>query len=257
MTVCSEVQFTAYDKSVAEVLNALNASDILSKQKFILIKPNLINASLPPITTPVACCEAIVQYIRGCAPGATIVIAEGCGPPNLETFEVFETLGYSKLSQSMDIELIDLNHALLCKRENPQAMVFKEMYLPKVLFTHYVISVPMLKAHSIATITGALKNMVGCLPPQYYSRKGHWKKAATHDDMHASIIDINHYRKPDLSIMDASIGLCEYHLGGAHCNPPVGKMLASFDPLALDRRAAELLDLDWREIGHLEEGVEY
>jgi uncharacterized protein (DUF362 family) len=112
--------------------------------------------------------------------------------------------------------------------------------------------VPVLKAHSYSEITGTLKNMIGLAPPKYYSgRFGSWKKAVFHGRMHESIVDLNRYRTPDLSLMDATVGMPDFHLGGAHCDPPVNKILASFDPLAIDRRSAELLGFRWQSIGHL------
>ncbi len=130
--------------------------------------------------------------------------------------------------------------------------VFPEMYLPEILFTHYLVSVPVLKAHSFSKITGTLKNMIGAAPPKHYSGKyGSWKKAVFHGDMHASITELNLYRTPDLSLMDATIGLPEFHLGGRQCDPPMNKLIAGFDPLEVDRKAAELLGFDWHGINHL------
>jgi len=117
--------------------------------------------------------------------------------------------------------------------------------------THFIISVPVLKAHSLALMTGSMKNMMGFAPPRHYQQGGHWKKSAFHAHMHESVIELNRYRAPELSVMDASVGLREYHLGGAHCSPPANRILASLDARALDRRAAGLLGLDWRRVPHL------
>lgn len=126
------------------------------------------------------------------------------------------------------------------------------MILPEILFSHWLISVPVLKAHSLSMITGTLKNMVGVVPPRHYAgREGIWNKASLHRDLHQAIVDLNRYRCPDLTVMDASVGLASFHLGGPECAPPVGRILAGTDPLHLDRRAAELLALDWRDIPHL------
>ena len=138
------------------------------------------------------------------------------------------------------------------KRARNDRCVFSEIYLPEIAFTHFVISVPVLKAHSLAMLTGALKNMMGFAPPKYYGEQsGGWKKSAFHADMQEALLDLIHYRSPDLAIMDASVGLSDYHLGGRHCDPPVGKILAGFDPMAVDRKAADLLGLDWKNIRHL------
>lgn len=245
------VDFTSFAESVAIALDALGAREVLAKQSAVLIKPNLINSSPSPVTTPVACCEAIVEYVRACSK-ADVVIGEGCGDPSLETRDVFDALGYTELSSRLDVPLIDLNTAPLRTLANPDCSTFPEMHLPDHVFTHYLVSVPVLKAHSLADVTGTLKNMMGIAPPEHYSGvRGFWKKAVFHRKMQQSIIELNRYRTPDLTLMDASVGLAEYHLGGAHCDPPIGKLLAGYDPIEVDRRGAALLGMDWHDIGHL------
>jgi uncharacterized protein (DUF362 family) len=247
----AEVEFESYARSVPEVLDAAGAAEVLREQTAVLIKPNLINASPFPVTTPVECVEAVVLYVRACSEAA-IVVGEGCGDAHLETDEVFRRLGYAELAQRHAVELIDLNHAPLRKLQDDSCTVFQEMYLPEIAFSHYLVSVPVLKAHSYAEITGTLKNMMGLAPPRYYSgRFGTWKKAVFHDRMHQSIIDLNRYRTADLSLMDATVGLAEFHLGGRRCEPPVNRLIAGFDPVAVDRRSAELLGLKWQRIAHL------
>ena len=247
----AQLEFTSYRDSIPRILDAIGAAGVLKEQTAVLIKPNLVNASSPPVTTPVECVEAIVEYVRACSE-ATIVVGEGCGDMNLETDEVFDRLGYRELADRQAVELIDLNHAPLRKLENKDCPVFAEMYLPEIALSHYLISVPVLKAHSFSEITGTLKNMIGLAPPKYYSGKfGSWKKAVFHGKMHESIVDLNRYRTPDLSLMDATVGMPDFHLGGAHCDPPLNRLIAGFDPVAVDRMGAELLGLEWRSIDHL------
>ena len=245
------VDFSSYHESMSRALDSTGAREILAKQSAILIKPNLINATPHPVTTPVRCCEALVEYIRTYS-RAEIIIAEGCGDPSFDTDEIYDILGYRELSRRHGIALVDLNESPLRKLKNRNCPVFPEIYLPEIVFTHFIISVPVLKAHSFAVITGTLKNMIGIAPPQYYSGKfGTWNKAVFHRDMHQSITDLNTYRSPDLSIIDATIGLPDYHLGGRHCDPPIGKIITGFDPIEVDREAARLLGLKWEEIPHL------
>ncbi len=248
------VDFTSYQQSINQALDAIDAPKCLAVQAAILLKPNLINASPHPITTPPACCEAIIKYIRKNS-SAKIVIAEGCGEANLETPEVFKALGYAALAEKYGVGLVDLNDAPVKLVKNPACSVFAEMYLPEIAFSHYIISVPVLKVHSLAKMTGTLKNMMGFAPPKYYSgRYGSWKKAVFHHKMQQSITDLNTYIVPDLSVMDGSIGMAEFHLGGAHCDPPVNKIIAGYNPWQVDRKAAELLGLDWRKISHIAAG---
>jgi len=245
------VDFSTYHESVSLTLDKIGAKEVFAKQSAILIKPNLTNASRHPVTTSVECCEAVVEYVRSCS-SADIIIAEGPGDPSLETEEIFDLLGYRRMAIREGIPLVDLNTAPLKKLKNKDCPVFPEMYLPEIAFTHFIISVPVLKAHSLATMTGTLKNMMGFAPPKYYSGNfGVWKKAAFHGNMHQAIIDLNRYRRADLSLMDSTIGLADHHLGGSRCNPPVNKIIAGFNPLEVDRAAATLLGLDWKRIPHL------
>jgi len=251
MNDVAEIEFTSYAESVPEVLDAIGARAVLEEQTAVLIKPNLVNDSPFPITTAPQCVEAVIEYVR-CYSKARIVVGEGCGDSNLETSEVFDRLGYRELARRQDVELVDLNHAPLKKLHNDNCSVFPEMYLPEIAFSDFLFSVPVLKAHSFSQLTGTLKNMIGLAPPKYYSgRFGSWKKAVFHGKMHRSIVELNEYRTPDLSLMDATVGMPDFHLGGPHCDPPINRLVAGIDPLSVDRRSAELLGLDWRRIEHL------
>lgn len=257
MSETAIVGFTNYKESVQKAFDEVNACGTLEKQSAILIKPNLLGPMPPPVTTPIECCDAVLDYVRACAPSAEIVVGDGCGDPNMDTHEVFVELGYADWAVEKGIHLIDLNDAPLEWRDDPSCEMFPEISLPSIAFTHYIISVPVLKAHTLSTITGTLKNMMGFAPPRHYSGgKGCWKKAVFHENLEEAIKELNRYRNPDLTLMDASIGLCESHLGGPECDPPLGKILAGFNPYDLDRQAAGLMDLDWHDIGHLAEDAE-
>ena len=246
----SVTEFVSYRESIREALDNINAGKTLSLQTNVLIKPNLINSSPPPITTPVECVEAVIHYIRSYA-NANIIIAEGCGASDYDTEKVFCDLGYVELSESLNVPLINLNTEKTILLKNEKCRFFKEFHMPEIAMNHFIISVPVLKAHSLAIITGSLKNMMGFAPPRYYQAGGHWKKSLFHQRMHESIEDLNIYRHADLTIMDASIGLPEYHLGGRECDPPLNKIIAGYDPLETDRIGAGLLGLNWEDIPHL------
>jgi len=250
LPMVAETPFTTYADAIPAALGQIGAAAVLAKQTAVLIKPNLINTAPHPVTTPAACCEALIDYIRSCS-SARILIAEGCGDPGCTTAEVFQALGYDELARRRQIALLDLNTAPLRLSQRGNCRLFAQLWLPEVVFRHFLISVPVLKAHSLADLTGSLKNMMGLLPPKHYRGRGSWNKAAFHADLQTAIVELNHHRPPDLSLMDASLGLSAHHLGGPACQPPANRILAGFDPWALDRRAADLLGLDWRAIAHL------
>lgn len=243
--------FTSYDSSVGKCMEAGGAAGILTDGRPVMLKPNLINASPHPVTTPPAFCEAVINFVRQHT-DEPIVIAEGCGDSCMETPQVFAKLGYIALAKRLNVELLDLNTAPLVQRADPGNGLFPEMWLPEAVFGHVLISLPVLKAHSMCRFTGSMKNMMGLAPPEHYGGQyGTWKKAAFHNRLDEAIVELNRYRGPDFTVMDATIGLADFHLGGPCCEPPVNRILAGADARAVDREAAALLGMDWREVGHL------
>jgi uncharacterized protein (DUF362 family) len=196
--------------------------------------------------------EAVIAYVRAHSSAVELVVAEGTGC-GLETAEVFARLGYTELAARLDVSLLDLNNAPLVRVENPSCEVFPEMWLPEIAFTHVVVSIPVLKAHSLCGYTGTIKNMMGFAPPAHYGAiHAGWKKAKFHAQIDKCLRDLNQYLSPALTLLDASIGLAKHQHHGPECDPPVSRLLAGGDPLSLDREAAGLLGFDWHTIGHLE-----
>lgn len=248
---CEICPFESYQESLPTLLDKIGAAAVLSRQQQILLKPNLVNTSPPPITLPVAAMEVLVKYIRSCSE-AELIIGEGTGMANLTSFDIFRCHGYDRLAEQYGLRLVDLNEAETQRLTDPQCQVFPEFYLPKLAFESFIISFAVLKAHSLADVTLTMKNMLGFPSHHHYQQGGHWKKSAFHTRMHQAIFELNHYRKPDLSLIDASIGMAEYHLGGPTCDPPVNKLLAGFDPVAVDAAGAQLLGFNWPDIEHIQ-----
>jgi uncharacterized protein (DUF362 family) len=242
--------FTSYDESIPALLQAIGAPEILARQSRILIKPNLVCESPPPVTLPVAVCDALVGACRAWSK-AEIIVAEGTGARNLTTRDVFSIHGYDRMADMHRVELVDLNEAELVELRDPGCRVFPTFMMPRLVLESFVISAAVLKAHSLAMVTLSMKNMIGVAPPAWYQQGGHWKKSAFHRQMQTAVFELNRYRKPDLALIDASIGLAEHHLGGPACNPPVDRLLAGFDPVAVDAAGAELLGIHWRQVGHI------
>ena len=243
--------FSSWKDSVPRLLDAAGLPEKLSTEKRIIIKPNLVEPLKPPITTPVEIVAALVDYIRKRKPHLEIIIGEGCGSSSNNTMQVFETLGYSKLAAMKGVTLLDLNEAPLVHMQNNNCCRWPDMHLPKIAFESFLLSVPVLKAHSLAGITLTMKNMMGLAPPSHYQQGGSWKKASFHQNIHEAVFDLNRYRTPDFTLLDATIGMQEAHLWGPPCDPPRNRLAACYDPVAMDSYGCSLLGFKWDSIGHL------
>jgi len=243
----AKVKFASYEESVGKALDLIGAGKILADQKKIIFKPNLTNTSAFPVTTNVRAVQAALRYARDCNPRAAVIIAEGSG--GCPTARAFKELGYSDLEKEYDARMVDFNKAEVVKLRDERALVWKEMFLPEVALEAFLISIPAMKDHSMAKTTLSMKNMFGLAPEKYYG--GTWKKSKLHfPDVHKSVYDINLYRRPDIALIDGSVGVAGSHLDGSFTK--FRTIIASFDPVAADASASEVLGHDWRDIRYLQ-----
>jgi len=247
---CHLQEFETFGESLPLALEAIGAREILARQKNIIIKPNLVNDAPPPVTLPVEAAMVLTRWLQN-QTDARIILAEGTGDRLHSTIKVFDHLGYMDLAEHYDLKLIDLNEAPVVELQRDDCSVFPQFYLPEILTDCFVISFAVLKEHSLADVTLSMKNMVGCAPPRFYQQGGQWKKSAFHRHIHEAVLDLNRYRKPDLALIDASVGMTEHHIHGRPCDPSPNKLIAGFDPVAVDAAGALLLGQDWRQIPHI------
>lgn len=245
MSKVVEVEFTDYQTSVTKALEALDAGSRLPDRGLIIIKPNLTNADGPPVTTNVGIVEAVYKYCRARS-RAEIAIGEGCGSG--ATFDTYKANGYIDLANRYGIKLFDFNTERAVKLKRDDARELKEFYIPEIVLDAFVISVPVLKDHCFTVTTIAMKNMFGIAPAPFY--RGSWNKSKLHTpSTHSSVFDICLYKKPDLCVVDASVALAGMHLQGT--KKKLNKILASFDPVAVDAVGSKMMGHNPREIEYL------
>ncbi len=243
--------FKEWRQSVFDLLDASEVISSIKEYKRVIIKPNLVESQPPPVTTPVELVRAITEFIHARLPETEIIIAEGSGSVTETTMSIFKSLGYYALLKGEHIGLIDLNEEKSVRLVNDKCSKWPEMFLPEIIMDSFLISVPVLKAHTLAGITLSMKNMMGVLPPNHYQQDRSWKKSSFHRYVHDSLFDLNTYRRPDFTIIDATVGMKDAHLWGPVCNPKPNMLIAGFDPVATDAYGTDILNRDWRRIGHI------
>ena len=231
----AKARFVDYPTTVSKALDLLDTGERLPRDGLIILKPNLTNSSGPPVTTDVRAVEAVYRYCRD-RTGAEIAIGEGVGSG--KTHDVYVTLGYADLARRHGLRLLDFNEIETVELERPDAFHLQRFHLPRIARDAFIISIPVLKDHSFTRTTIAMKNMFGLAPGKYYA--GAWNKAKLHSpSTDESVVDVCRYKKPDLSVVDASVALKGSHLSGRKKH--LGLILAGFDCVAVDAVASELL----------------
>ena len=238
--------FKDYERTVFELMDRLEVAPLLAEQGLILLKPNLVTSSPPPVTTDVGMVAAVAKWCREMT-SATIVVVEGSGEG--ETHQNYRHLGYRKVPAD---DFIDLDREEIAEYAHPEAERFDRIWLPKLVTQGFLISIPVLKDHSTAGVTLSIKNMIGMLPASRYSGYWSFKKSAVHDgDLDQAIADLARYRAPDLALVDGRIGMKGSHLSGTPCTPQKRVLVGGRNPWAVDARAAWILGWSWEQIGHL------
>jgi len=238
-----------YPSAIVRAMDEVNAVEALAGFSRVIVKPNMVNNSPPPVTTDVRCVMAVVRYLQERLK-AEIIVADGSGEG--ETLDNLKLNGYGQLTERFGVELVDLDTLPVKGYVNSRARVYKEIFLPEYLEGAGLVSVPPAKDHTITQVTLGLKNMVGCLPASRYSGYWSYKKSQIHaGDEDQAVADLMLYVRPHLTVIDALQGLEGGHLSGRVPDPPLERVIASTDVLAADREGARLLDHQPDSIQHL------
>jgi Pyruvate/2-oxoacid:ferredoxin oxidoreductase delta subunit len=128
------------------------------------------------------------------------------------------------------------------KISHPQALLIKSFVIANgVLDADGLINLPKLKSHPLTRLTGAVKNLFGCIPGllkgQFHS------KLPDPYDFSAMLVDISTLIKPRLCIMDGIMAM----EGNGPRNGKIRQMnvlLFSEDPIALDATACRIVGMD-------------
>jgi uncharacterized protein (DUF362 family)/Pyruvate/2-oxoacid:ferredoxin oxidoreductase delta subunit len=102
-----------------------------------------------------------------------------------------------------------------------------------------IINLPKLKTHGMTTITGAVKNLFGCVPGK---RKVQWhfNTGVNHELFMTMLVELCALLKPRLTIMDAVVGM-EGNGPGSGDPREIGVVIAGRDPVSVDAVSGALV----------------
>ena len=219
----------------------------LSGQK-VLIKPNI----LAPFkveraaTTHPAIVEAAILMVK--ASGGMPSVGDSAGGGSSEY--AARVTGILEICKKHNVPFVDLKTPV--EVENLQGQRFKKLYLAKELDDFdAIINVPKWKTHGLTAITGAVKNLFGCVPGLLKSQYHY--KIKTRLEFCQLIMDIYlHLKdKTKLCIMDGVVAMAGE--GPSAGEPyPLGLIGVSEDQMAIDQVFCEVCGIDPKSVPILE-----
>ncbi len=248
MSIVSIVKCEDYDERKLDMVISKVFDDLGGIEKFVkpgmkvAIKPNLVSAKNPEdgATTHPALVGAVARLLV--KNGASVMLAESPGGlyTKLLLKRVYASCGMEKIAQKEGILLnYDISEVEV---ENPEGQLLKRVSIIKPLLdADLVINLPKLKTHGQMVYTGAVKNMFGAVPgelkAEYHFRMTNYTNFAN------ALIDIFLAVKPQLSIMDAVVGMDG--AGPTAGNPfKIGLVLGSENAFELDYAAIKIIGAD-------------
>lgn len=227
--------------TVEKIIETLGKEKIhsLFKNKRVLLKPNAC-IDYPPergATTHPAVLDAVISIALDS--GADVIV--GDGPIVGVKGNVFEKTGISDVCKKYNIKIFDFNHEKGRLVTNENSLILSEAMIANVYFeADTFVNMPVFKSNIGFWLSSTLKNMKGLLV-------GKEKHRAHHIGVPESVADLNAMVRQDLIIMDGYIGMMgDGPTAGSPANAKL--LMGSFDPVAVDTVAAELMGLPTNRI---------
>jgi len=238
---CDGYEPRQVEEAVRQAVDLLGGmARFVSPGQRVLVKPNLLQASDPEqaIITHPAVVRAVVLLVQ--AAGGRAVIADNAFvlPLTAGGWQSFyERTGLAAVAAETGAELN--THVRPLQRPHPDGTLIKVVDTSSFLVeADVVISVPKLKTHGFMRYTGAVKNLFGTVPGAI--KPGYHVKLQTADRFADMLLDLAHFVRPALTVMDAVVGMDGD--GPSAGDPfPIGAVLAAPDPVALDVAALEVV----------------
>lgn len=237
LTYDDEEVFAAVGSGI-DLLGGLDSFAGANEQ--ILLKPNVLAGDPPDrcVCTHPAILKAVGRIFQSTTPSVSYGDSAGHGDsqPNLAT------AGLTSAAEQIGLKPADFDRGQQVDfPESPQAKRF--LIAGGVLAADGIVSLSKFKTHMVTRMTGAVKNLYGCIPGQT-KRRYHftYPNAFAFSQM---LVALNLLLKPKvrLHIMD---GVMAMEGNGPRNGDPVhiGVLLFSTDPVALDTVMCNLIELN-------------
>jgi uncharacterized protein (DUF362 family) len=226
-------------EAVAKVAEQLRWRECIPKGSPVYVKVNLTHDLLLPgaITSPLVV-EGLLRLLRGWCSELTLVESSQL---LTDADRAFARSGYPRLLRDYGARWVNLSHGEWAGAEVVVAGERYALRIPAELRGAVIISVPVMKTHFRCTLSGALKNLWGCLDDNRH---------LYHDELPLRIAMIHEALRPSLHIMDATVSM---EGNGPKAGTPrvTNLVLGSRDPVALDATACTLMGFFPEEVEHL------
>jgi uncharacterized protein (DUF362 family) len=235
-----------FDKAIESIGGMKNF--VKAGQK-VVVKPNIGWDVLPEraANTNPELVGRIVEHCFDAGAGDVFVFDNTCDTWN----KCYANSGIEEAAKKAGARLIPGNSESMYREVDiPGGVKLKKAKVHELILDSDVfINVPVLKHHSSADLTIAMKNLMGVVWDRMY-----WHK----NDLHQCIADYTTFRPPDLNVVDAYRVMMKNGPRGVSVEDVVvfKTLLISKDIVAVDAAASKVFGREPEEIQHIVKGEE-
>ncbi len=234
-----DAEYSRMDQIIEEILESFPSP---WRGRRVLIKPNILgpNPAEKGVTTHPTLIRSLLKSLR--ERGAICEVGDNPGLNGYAANEqcariagVYDAAGDAFINFAKETVQVDV-----------KSLFFEKLVISKPILTaDFVINLPKFKTHIQTKITGAVKNMFGILVGAEKARVH--LAAGRSENFAEALVDIYQIRPPDLTIMDAVVGM-EGNGPSSGNLRSIGKVLASRNGVCLDGLVAAMMGLDPRAV---------
>jgi uncharacterized protein (DUF362 family) len=219
--------------------------DLIKPGATVLLKPNVFAPRPAPTTTDPRVVVAVGEMCREAGAGR-VVVAEGRSISTARyrrsentTRACFAATGMDRAVAAAGFEIVYLEEDEFVEVDLPGARVLKKAHVARtILEADVFINLPVMKIHSLTTVTLAIKNLHGIVSDYDKLYQHCYRDLA----LARKLTDLLRIRRIGLNVLDALVGQEGDHAADGR---PVemGLILASTDAVALDAVAGAVMGL--------------
>jgi uncharacterized protein (DUF362 family)/Pyruvate/2-oxoacid:ferredoxin oxidoreductase delta subunit len=236
---CDSYSGADVSPAVVRMLDAALAGRIREVEgKRVLVKPNLLAAREPSrgITTHPAIVGAVIDYLVN--HGARVSVGDSPAGAVRGVRRVWEKTGMLDVCEARGVDLVNMEASgSVARRAGSRTYEIAAAAVQADL----VVNVAKFKTHVLTLLTGAIKNMFGCVPG--------FRKSSLHlafpgpVPMSKALVDIFSLVPPWLSVVDAVVGMDGNGPSSGRLRD-LGFLAASTDSVAVDAVLALIAGID-------------
>jgi uncharacterized protein (DUF362 family)/NAD-dependent dihydropyrimidine dehydrogenase PreA subunit len=235
---CEDYGQKKVDEAVRKSLELIGGLDKLVRPgERVLLKPNMHNSDIPEkaVTTHPTLLKSVARMVKEARAEALVGDSPGLAYTHIN--RAWQRTGLRQAAEEEGATAINFREVYEINNSANRKIPLLHIARP-VMDSEVVISLPKLKTHSFTLLSGAIKNLYGCIPG--FRKKELHALAPRPLDFAHLMADILSTVRPKLAIMDAVVGM---EGEGPVCGSPrrIGLIMASTDLVALDAVASYII----------------